>query len=381
MARRAYGEGTLYYDESKTRWIGALTVDGKRRKVVCKTKAEARARLTQLGRDATEGRAVGDGNSTLGPLLERWKTKVLPGRGLAMQTENTYRWALDILDAELGSKRLRSLTPDEVERAFERIADRNISRGSLVKIRSVLSLVLDYAERRGLTTRNVAKVAELPADARRPTDGRALTIDEAGRLLAAAAASADRLYALWVLMLMLGLRPGEATALGWDAVNLDTGVVVVRRNLRFEAGEFVLGDRLKTSTSRRSLDMPSAVVVALRAHRRRQAEEHLAAGSEWSTDWPGLVFTTEVGTPIHASNLRRSFAKVTEAAGLGRWHPHELRHSAASILSDAGVRLECVADLLGHDGTRMTALVYRHAMTPSVDAARETMDALFGSTS
>ena len=66
------------------------------------------------------------------------------------------------------------------------------------------------------------------------------------------------------------------------------------------------------------------------------------------------------------SHIQRQFARPTKDAGLGTWHPHELRHSAASILSAAGVPLEHIADTLGHDGTRMTALVYRHAITPTI---------------
>jgi len=69
------------------------------------------------------------------------------------------------------------------------------------------------------------------------------------------------------------------------------------------------------------------------------------------------------------NNLRRTFARITEGAGLGRWHPNELRHSAAPILSSAGVPLERIADVLGHDGTRMTAQIYRHAVAPTIDDA------------
>ncbi len=115
--------------------------------------------------------------------------------------------------------------------------------------------------------------------------------------------------------------------------------------------------------------MPPPAVAALRAHRRRQAAGRLAAGSRWSADWPDLVFTTLTGTPIDASNLRRYLTRITKQAGLGHWHPHELRHSAASIMSAAGVPLERIADVLGHDGVRMTALVYRHTVTPSVNGA------------
>lgn len=72
------------------------------------------------------------------------------------------------------------------------------------------------------------------------------------------------------------------------------------------------------------------------------------------------------------------FARLTKRAGLGPWHPNELRHSACSLLSAAGVPLEHVADILGHDGTRMAARFYRHAVTPAVGAAVAPMEAMFG---
>jgi integrase len=89
------------------------------------------------------------------------------------------------------------------------------------------------------------------------------------------------------------------------------------------------------------------------------------------------VFTTTLGTPIDPRNFRRHFGKLTVLAGLGHWHPHELRHSAVSLLSAAGVPLEAVADLVGHDSTRMTSGVYRHVLAPAVSAAVEPMERLF----
>jgi integrase len=55
-----------------------------------------------------------------------------------------------------------------------------------------------------------------------------------------------------------------------------------------------------------------------------------------------------------------------------------MRHSAASLMSAAGVPLEHVADVLGHNGTRMAALVYRHVLAPTVDAGSAPMQALLG---
>jgi integrase len=85
------------------------------------------------------------------------------------------------------------------------------------------------------------------------------------------------------------------------------------------------------------------------------------------------------GTAIDPSNLRREFDKVFEKAGLGGWHPNELRHSAASIMLAQGVPLEVVADVLGHSSVRMTGDVYGHTLEPQRQAAAEAMGtALWG---
>jgi integrase len=384
MAQRGNNEGSVYFDASKDRWRAAVTIDGRRRRASALTEAGAKKKLRELLAEADAKGSLGDGNATVGQLLAQWRRTALPARDLSPRTVDVYDWATRVLDNELGTRRLRALAPEDVERVLTQLATEGtlrapeyrtrtgepLGRSSLIKIRSVLGKALDFAERRGVVNRNVARVVELPADARRPVDGRALTLAQARTLIDSIAD--HRLEALWTTMLMLGLRPGEATGLTWSDVDLTGAVVHVRRSLKLERGHLVLSDRLKTSRSRRSLDAPEQVVTALRRHRGRQAAERLEVGPLWSNP-EDLVFTTTLGSAIDPNNLRRTFARVTTAAGLGTWHPHELRHSAASIMSAAGLPLEHIADVLGHDGTRMTALVYRHAVTPTIDGAARVM--------
>jgi integrase len=381
---RGNGEGSVYQEGAKKarqfgeeptgRWVAQVRVEGKYRRTFHPTEAAAKRALKKLVAAVDSGQGVADGNLTLGDLLDRWETKVLASRDIAPRTAETYRWALGTLRADLGTRRVRKLTADAIEAAFHARAAEGMSRASLVKVRSVLGQALDWSMRRGLVMSNAARIVELPAEAKRTPPGRALTVDQAKTLIRAA--EGDRLEALWLVMLMLGLRPGEATGLSWVDVDLKAGVVHVRRSLKLgNGGALYIDEQLKTTRSRRSLDAPPAVITALEAHRKRQIDERLVADPVWQHD-ADLVFTTHVGTPINPSNLRRSFAKLTTSAGLGAWHPHELRHSAASIMSAAGLPLERVADVLGHDGTRMTALVYRHAVAPTIDGARLMEDAL-----
>jgi integrase len=106
------------------------------------------------------------------------------------------------------------------------------------------------------------------------------------------------------------------------------------------------------------------------------------------TGWPrgavleiGLVFTTRLGTGMDAANVRRDLRRaVAPVPGLNPadWTPRELRHSFVSLLSDAGVPLADIAQLVGHSGTTVTELVYRHQIRPVIQTGATVMDRLFG---
>jgi integrase len=87
---------------------------------------------------------------------------------------------------------------------------------------------------------------------------------------------------------------------------------------------------LKTPKSRPTLSLAPEMVARFRQHRARQAEAQMAAGTLWRDN--GLIFASEVGTPMDPDNVSHSFVRLCERAGLGHQHPHELRHSGASLM-------------------------------------------------
>jgi integrase len=366
MAKRSNGQGSVYREGNG--WSALVTIDGRRRKVRARTKVDVEAKAAALRRAADDGVVV-DGKATVGQVLSQWRDRVLAGRELAPATRIKYLWTLDQLEAELGKTRLQTLDVNAVERALDGIATgrhgrgKPLSRASMGRMRDTLVAVLDFAQRRKAIASNPARLAVVSPTAAVPQPRRALERDEAEALWRAL--DGERLGALFRVMLTTGLRPGEALGLCWDAVDLERGEITVRRAVRLERGTAQLVEELKTSSSYRTIALPPPAIAELRRQR------HAMAG-------PALVFPTANGGPWNPANVRRELARICSDNGLEVVLPNELRHSCASVLSERGVPLELIADLLGHRSTRMLDQTYRHRPRRAVDAAVDVMGELFG---
>ena len=301
--------------------------------------------------------------------LEHWLTNVLPLSVRPSTAANYATIARTHLVPMLGAKKLARLTPDDVEELLRQKHEAGLSPNTVRLIRAVLRRALRHAERQGKVSRNVAALVD---GVRVPKpQKRALSLDEAQRLLASA--REDRLGALYATLLELGLRLGEAIGLQWADVDLEGGTLTISRRLDRSGATA----ETKTDGSRRTLHLSAGLVAALRAHAGRQGDDMLRAGELWQET--GFVFTSEVGTPLDQSNLRRRFAKVCEAAGVGKVTPHELRHSAATLLLARGVPLHVVSEVLGHSSIRETKDVYGHLVAEDGRRAAKAMgEALYG---
>ena len=92
------------------------------------------------------------------------------------------------------------------------------------------------------------------------------------------------------------------------------------------------------------------------------------------------MFITRHGTEVDAANVRRELRRaLRHVPGIdsAEWTPRELRHSFVSVLSDAGIPVEQIAQLVSHRGTTVTELVYRHQLRPVIQTGATVMDELF----
>jgi excisionase family DNA binding protein len=156
-ARRGKGEGAVFYEADRGRWVGVLdlgrSVDGRRvrRTVTGGSAREVRGKLRQL-RDEVEGGARQlDGSVTVASFLTDWLEREVPKFARSVNTRENYRWAVEgHLVPGLGHIRLARLTADDVDALLESRAAAGLARSSVSRLRTVLGTALDHAARRDM---------------------------------------------------------------------------------------------------------------------------------------------------------------------------------------------------------------------------------------
>lgn len=92
----------------------------------------------------------------------------------------------------------------------------------------------------------------------------------------------------------------------------------------------------------------------------------------------GLVFTTAAGGPLHSVNVTRSLQRCLRRLGLPHRRFHDLRHTFATLMIEAGEDLSTVSRILGHSTIAVTADTYMHLTPAMLDRAAQRMDAILG---
>lgn len=256
----------------------------------------------------------------------------------------------------LGHIRLADLRHEHVLAFLNGKRDKGYSASTMRTLLVIIRQVLNHAVVLERVGRNIADKVSVPEPLRPAKEVHAWTLADGRRLLEAARET--RLYALYVLVAMVGLRRGEVLALTWQDVDLEAGVLRVERQVQRIRGlpELVVGPP-KSKSSRRDVSLPPYCVTVLNEHYARQQGERRAAGHEWRN--LGLVFPTTRGTYLEPRNLNRHLSTLCQRAGLDPTGLHVLRHTAATMAYALGVDWRQIQDMLGHSllGTTMNLYV------------------------
>jgi integrase len=277
----------------------------------------------------------------------------------------------------LGHIRLGELTVRQLIAAFERIGQGTNRSGqphtpyTLAHVRTTLHAALNAAVREGLLSDNPARRLELPGQHKpRPvvwSRARVAAWQATGQHPSVAvwtptqlksflhAVREDRLYALWWLLALRGLRRSEAAALRWSDLDLDHAELTVSKARTTAAYQVYEGDP-KTEAGWRTIALDKQTVKVLRNHQRSQRLEHDARSGMWNET--GYVFTTPPGDPLHPDYITRRFVRLLAMTDLPPIRLHDLRHGAACLAHVAGADMKTLQHRLGHASIAVTADIY-----------------------
>lgn len=370
--KRARGEGSIR-QRSDGRWEASIRLGpGKPRKYFYgRSQQEVVDKLRTVATQLASGVPVPSDKLTVADYLADWLENTVKRKNRPSTHEQYRAYAKNHIIPVLGTKSLNKLTPADVEKLMHGMLDRGLSARTAELARAILRAALSRAERHGLVTRNVAKLAE-SVRVERPeivtfTLEQARVLVDQGR--------EDRLWAAYVVGLTLGLRSGEIRGLKWEDIDFEQASLRISRSVQKVAGKLTFVET-KTLKSRRTLHIPPVTMQALAEHRDRQAFERSFWGESWHEH--GLMFTTQRGTPLDASSLLHCYHRLLERLGLPRQRLHDLRHACATFLLAEGVELKAIQEILGHSSFVLTANTYSHVQRRLMKDSLDKMDGLFG---
>lgn len=381
MSRRAAnGEGTVRFNEKRNRFEGRVTVGVNasrqpvRRMVTGKSERDVRTKMRKLITSTEAGLKPAPRALTVAKFLDGWQADILPGT-VALTTESQYRGIIArYLIPRLGRHRLANLTAQDVTRMLRALEAEGYSSTTMRLSRAVLRRALRYGEQEGYVARNVAAIADPPKST--ADEVKMLAPAEARALLDAVVG--HRLEAAVTVALTCGLRISELLGLSWDQVDLDAVPprLSVRRGLKYVPGTGLFLSDVKTAKSRRTVALPLLAAAALKRQK--------AVRRDNATNWPlkplgvDLVFRADNGEALDPANFRKALGKLSDDAGIGHVTPHQLRHSAASLMFAQGVPLKVVSETLGHSGIAITADIYVDLLDESRQEAASAIDRMLG---
>ncbi len=365
MERRRDGLGAVYRRRDG-RWEGQIRIrGGPRRSFYGRTRREAVHKLREARWALVQGLPVSAGTQSLSAFFAYWLT----ANRARLRPATLATYAVDVrrLEPFLGNVPLHSITPGMIQSTYAAMLRTGLSPRSVEQVHTVLHRTLSHAMHWGLTSRNPAQLATPPRPGRREMT--ALTRDQLQRLFHCTEGS--RWFPLWVLIGTTGLRKGEALGLGWNEVDVAMGRLTVRRALQRQRNAGLVFVPPKSATSRRTVYLSALACAALCEQRRRQDADRCKA-DRWVES--ALVFTNHSGAPLEPGEVNRALTLALHRAGLPHVRVHDLRHTTASVLLEAGTHPKIVQDLLGHSTIRLTLDTYSH-LTPALHRqAAETMD-------
>jgi integrase len=320
------------YRRGKTWWVTYFAGGRQRFESSRSTRKRDARRLLDIRKGA-----VGEGRLKLikskPPRFDEFAQRfLLTAQRLRPNTQKRYRSSVRNLKACFGRLRLSEITSATIEDFKEQRLSQGVRTATLNRDLAVLRRMMNLALSRLLISESPLRHVEFLEEREQRRRAHILTFEEEDRLLSAAMA---HMRALIVVILETGMRSRrEALSLSWSDVDFVNDLICVRES--------------KTRAGERTIPISGRCKLELLRWRK-------LLGPEFSP----YVFPNMHAPSRPLTDVRRSWAKALKDAGLQYFWIYDLRHSAASRLTQAGVPPIFLAQILGHSNVSILSTYSR----------------------
>ena len=375
IRRRGVRSWELKYDIDRA--------DGERQtryRSVKGTRRQAQDDLARLLAAAADGAHVEVNKVTVAEYLrtrlERWRAM---GTVSAKPAERYQQLIENQIVPFIGTKLLQRLSAEEIESWHAKLLTEGrhdgtggVATRTVRDAHRILAKALREALQHGLVLRNVCAVQRPPKVV--SGEMHILTPEQVADF--AALLDGHEFAAVAVTALFTGMRRGELLGLDWGNVDLDAKLIKVCKSLEETDEEGLQFKPPKTKASIRDITLPDIVIETLQAHRKRLLERRLQLGlGKLGKD--DLVFSDWEGSPQWPDRFSARWSELSRKLKLGVSF-HELRHTHASQLIDAGVDVVTIAKRLGHASPTITLSIYAHLFRKDDSKAADAINAALG---
>ena len=176
-----------------------------------------------------------------------------------------------------------------------------------------------------------------------------------------------RYYIPYIIALHTGARRGEILGLTWEDVDFENNRISINKALQYQKNVGLVLVGTKTKSSIRNFKMTNRLTQELKSHYLNFQTSKEYYGSLYHQEY-NFICCNEDGTPIHPTRFSTFFINLFKRLGY-KYSFHDLRHTHATMLHEAGANLKVIQERLGHSDIRTTMNIYSHMTTTLEDEA------------
>lgn len=367
------GEGSIF--KSGNLWRGQIMLDGQRRSVSGKNKKEVADKLAELRFKYNSGEYVKRNDVTVEEWVDHWlETQVRPNL-----TEQSYI----VLEAsfrnhivqDIGGIKVQDLNRQRLELMYATVffqkegknyRQKDYSHSTVNALSVQFKKCLQYAVDCGVLAKNPHAGVTLHK-LRPPKKISSYTTADQEKIVEKCK-NGPQYERLYYFLISTGMRFGEATALTWNDIDLETGEIRINKTSVSIHGSMTIQETTKTRAGIRTIYVGPNITEWLKWHKEQLNDE---------VNYRNLVFPNTRYNIINQANAIACWKRICNDLGIEYQGMHALRHTWATRALEAGIEVKVVSQMLGHKNVITTMNIYQDVLDAEKMKAACTLNAQY----